>query len=216
VRKKILALLCSLCLFGCDPQFFEQQSETLSEGAYAIPAAIEKGRIDQADNLAHSLTSFIQAPKKPLTENAIIDPSTGALDIILPAGLSGNVIVVGTQAYSDLLKNKNVASELAQSQKDAKTFQTQANQQKANDLQVQNAMLSQIDSLNKQIADWKQSIFYKAYVFFHALPWFLGGSVIIIIVVCIFFPPLVAPIMTFLGEVVGFIVSGIQKLLSLL
>lgn len=211
MRRFITICVLCLALMGCNPSILEQQSETLSQGVYGAATAIDSGRIDQADSLTHSLQTFVSPPKKALVENPIIDPKTGVADVILPTRLNGKVIVVGSADYQELLKDKTLAEELNQSNKQLTDFQAASQKQKIEDQKVLNAVL-------KQLNDYKQSIFFKAYEFWHTLTWFVptifGLSVITIIVVCVFCPPLVAPIMTFLGTCVGAIVSVLKKIVQ--
>jgi hypothetical protein len=197
MRRFISTVFLSLFLVGCGG-FVEKQSEIADEAAYAIPSAIKNGRIDEADSISQSFQTLYSTPKNPIVIKPIIDPITGLPDVILPAYLKGKVVVVNSADYQDLLKTKSVANQLTKDNKDLLNYKTEAEKQKIADDQILNALLKEMNA-------YKASNFYKAYIFYHTSLWLIPASILIIIVVCLIFPPLVGPIMTILGTLAGMI-----------
>lgn len=197
-----------LCLSGCAQNYVEKSSEVANEAAYGVPAAIDHGRIDIADSVSQSFRQLYSYPNHPINTDPVIDPKTGLVTVILPARLTGKVFVVGSVEYQDLLKNKEIAKQLAKDNKDLLAYKSATEEQKRKDDQVLNAIL-------KELNEYKASIFYKAYVKWTEFKWFLGSGLVLSILgflVLIFFAPEAIPgVLSFLGRACGIIFNLIKS-----
>lgn len=215
MRRFLAICLLSLSLLGCDgTEFVEKQSETASEGAYGVPVAINNGRIDQADSISKNLQTLYSPPKTPIVSNPVIDPKTGLPTVILPARLSGKVFVIGSIEYQDLLKNKQVAEQLAKDNKDLTNYKVEAEKQKVYNQGVLNDLLVKYNALKAQLDKYKASLFYKAYIICHSLIYIIPISIVAIIALVIFCPAIGVPLITLLGTIWGLILNVFNAIVS--
>jgi len=107
--------------------------------------------------------------------------------------------------------NKKINKQLTQDNRDLKNYQTTAEKQQVKDQEVLNSVL-------KELNDYKASIFFKMYKWYEAITWFSFSFIIIciiaVIVICVFFPPLVGPMLMILGKIFGVIYSAIKSVLN--
>jgi len=218
----LISTIClSLFLMSCSASFIEKQSETADQGIYAIPAAIDAGRIDQADTISNDLKTLYPTPKNPLNIKPIVDPLTGINDIILPSRLIGKVIVIGSPAYKDLIKNKTINDQLVIENKNLTDYKTEAEKQKIADQQALNQLLIAYNKDEDSLKEWKASIFYKAYELYQFIGVLLTSLWVVIplgivgaIVLCVFCPAVAPVILSAAGTVVGFIIRVALNLIN--
>lgn len=197
---KYIYLFLIFLITGCAQTLYvEKQSEIASQGVYGIPSAIDNGRIDKADSISQSLKTLYSAPKNPIVSNPIIDSKTGLNDIILPSRLNGKVIVIGSNEYKELLMDKNINKELASDNKDLTNYKNSVDKQKIVNDQVQDKILKDLKTAQKEVMEYHDSLEYKIKQFFKdtLLTTLVIG--IILVVLCVLFPPLTI----FLGSVFG-------------
>lgn len=107
-------LLVFLLLAGCTTHIpVPQQSPEVSKIAYAIKDSFDSSRIDLADEYTNQLSYLIVPPASKIQISPII--KDGKRTVILPEKFKDkNVVVVGTKEWDDLLKIKDIASQLAE------------------------------------------------------------------------------------------------------
>ena len=109
--KKIL-LMVILLLTGCKSTPIITQSPQVSTTAAAIKDSFEAARIDLADKYASALELLVTPPEKRIEIKPIYKDGN-RVAVIPEKYRADNVVVVGTLEWSNLLKVKEVASQLA-------------------------------------------------------------------------------------------------------
>lgn len=107
-------LLVFLILAGCTTHIpVPQQSPEVSKIAYAIKDSFDSSRIDLADEYTNQLSYLIIPPVNKIQISPIL--KDGKRTVILPEKFKDkNVVVVGSKDWDELLKIKNIASQLAE------------------------------------------------------------------------------------------------------
>lgn len=109
---KNLLLLFVLLIAGCNSVPVITQSSQVSTTAAAIKDSFEAARIDLADKYASALELLITPPEKRIEIKPIYKDGN-RVAVIPEKYRADNVVVVGTLEWNNLLKVKEVASQLA-------------------------------------------------------------------------------------------------------
>jgi hypothetical protein len=120
--KKFTLLALSLCLFSSCTVYTEKQSEALSQNVYATNDSVNKGRIDLAYYYSDQTTRLVKIPKKRIEIQSIYEAGDVVKNsktadktrvVLVPDQYKDEkVVVVGSNDYQSLLKNKAVAEQL--------------------------------------------------------------------------------------------------------
>jgi len=117
-----LATLLSLSLFvSCtSTKYIEKQSEPLKQAVYGANDSLKEARIDLAWFYSNETTKLVGPPLKrisikPLYETTTSTNSVGARILVVPEELKNTkVIVIGSDEYKELLKNKEIAQQVTE------------------------------------------------------------------------------------------------------
>ena len=109
---KNLLLLFVLLFAGCNSIPVITQSPQVSTTAAAIKDSFEAARIDLADKYASALELLVTPPEKRIEIKPIYKDGN-RVAVIPEKYRADNVVVVGTLEWNNLLKIKEVASQLA-------------------------------------------------------------------------------------------------------
>lgn len=109
---KNLLLLFVLLVAGCNSIPVMTQSPQVSTTVAAIKDSFEAARIDLADKYASALELLVTPPEKRIEIKPIYKDGN-RVAVIPEKYRADNVVVVGTLEWSNLLKVKEVASQLA-------------------------------------------------------------------------------------------------------
>lgn len=201
-RFLICLLLClGLGLSSCDPIVVEKTSETLSRGVYAIADCLAVGDVYHAAQYLAGVEKIVPSPKNRIKIYPIY--SNGIGYVLLGDNLTGKkVIIVGSDDFNKLIAQGAINNKLKIS---VENYQKEADAQVIKNEQALNTVVVENNKLKADELRWHNSIFYKAYLFFTTLTYIIPISIIAILAVCFFCPPLVAPIMAFLGTLAGVI-----------
>lgn len=137
MKKIYLVSFIFLFLNSCTV-YTEKQSEAISQTVYATKDSLDKARIDLADEYANQSTRLIKPPKKRLQIDSVYKPTIPVVAsqskpgpgqkvpvskqrvIIIPEKYKNDtVVVVSSEEYQQLLKDKEV---FAQLEKDLKNL----------------------------------------------------------------------------------------------
>jgi hypothetical protein len=180
--KSILFLLFIL-ISGCAPKFIEKQSEPLKQAVYGVNDSLDKGRIDLAWYYSNETTRLVSPPNvrlnvKSLYQTVDVQKSpTGQRVVILPEQLRGDrVVVVNTDDYKELLKNKDVANQLQNELVEKTKFtDTVIKQQKDNE-KIQSDILNSYNTARLTISQKDTSIWYRNFIILGLLV-LIGGYI---------------------------------------
>ncbi len=150
---KFVSALGLLLLFGCAPtKYIEKQSEPLKQAVYGVNDSLKEARIDLAWYYSNEATRLVNPPTKriqikPLYETPTKATSDGKRILVVPETLKDTkVVVIGSNEYKDLVKNKDIAKQLA----DELALQKKVTEDIAKQKEVnEKNQLSLIDDYNK-------------------------------------------------------------------
>jgi plasmid maintenance system antidote protein VapI len=120
--KKNILLVTALSLFcSCtSTKYIEKQSEPLKQAVYGVNDSLKEARIDLAWFYSNETTKLVGPPLKrisikPLYETTTTTNSVGARILVVPEELKNTkVIVIGSDEYKELLKNKEIAQQVTE------------------------------------------------------------------------------------------------------
>ena len=112
---------CFFVLAGCTTnRYIEKQSEPLKQAVYGVNDSLREARVDLALFYSNETTKLVSPPLKriqikPLYETLTSADSLGKRILLVPEELKNTKsIVIGSQEHNELLKNKEVAKQLAE------------------------------------------------------------------------------------------------------
>jgi len=173
-------LLLTLILTSCAPKFVEKQSEPLKQAVYGVNDSLDKGRIDLAWYYSNETTRLVTPPEKRVQIKGVyqtlpVKSSDGNRVVILPEGLKGDKVVVSnTDEYKELLKNKEIATQLQNELVEKTKFtETIINQQKINE-KTQSDLLNSYNDAQKTIAKKDTAIWFRNFAILGLLGLIIG------------------------------------------
>ena len=115
-------LLASFLMLGActSTKYIEKQSEPLKQAVYGVNDSLKEARVDLAWFYSNETTKLVGPPEKripikPLYETTTSTNSVGARILVVPEELKRTkVVVIGSSEYQELLKNKEIASQIAE------------------------------------------------------------------------------------------------------
>ena len=170
--------LTSLCiltlgLFSCTV-YTEKQSEAISQTVYATKDSLDKARIDLADEYANQTTRLIKPPKKRIAIESIYKPNIDVIAsqskptnsvgqqvpvskqrvIIIPEKYKGDtVVVVSSAEYQQLLKEKQVHSQLQKDFENLNTVRIQVDQELIKQMEYNDKMIKDLNIMQKKLVE---------------------------------------------------------------
>jgi hypothetical protein len=168
--KKII-LLAALFLTACTPRYIEKQSEPLKQSVYGVNDSLDRGRIDLAWYYSNETTKLVTPPDKRLAVKGVYQTvdvkknTTGQRVVVLPEQLKGDkVVVVNTDEYKELLKDKEIASQLqAELTEKDKFTQSIIKQKQLND-KIQSELLNSYNAAKLTISEKDSSIWFRNFI----------------------------------------------------
>jgi hypothetical protein len=170
MNKKIV-LLAALFFTACTPRYIEKQSEPLKQAVYGVNDSLDKGRIDLAWYYSNETTKLVSPPNTRLAVKGVYQTvdvkknTTGQRVVILPEQLRGDkVVVVNTDEYKELLKDKDIANQLqAELTEKDKFTQSIIKQKQIND-RVQAELLTSYNKALTTIAQKDSAIWMRNFI----------------------------------------------------
>lgn len=114
-------VFCFFVLAGCTTdRYIEKQSEPLKQAVYGVNDSLREARVDLALFYSNETMKLVSPPLKriqikPLYETLTSADSSGKRILLVPEELKNTKsIVIGSQEHNELLKNKEVAKQLAE------------------------------------------------------------------------------------------------------
>jgi len=166
-----------LFIFSGCTVYTEKQSEAVSQNVYASNDSIAKERIDLAQFYSNETTKFIKPPKHRIIINQISKNKQRV--VIVPSQYSNDkVVVVGSNEYQDLLKDRSIKKQLEQDalvkDKQIKSDNAELLKQK----QMSDKMVKDLNSLQQEVLKLRLSGLWKDVVIV-ALLVLIGGFIYI-------------------------------------
>jgi hypothetical protein len=183
--NKLYVLALSFLLTGCLPNFIEKQSEPLKQAVYGVNDSLDKGRVDLAWYYSNETVKLVTPPNKRIEIKEVYEPKAlpvsqddkGQRVVLLPEGLKGNkVVVVNSDEYKELLKNKNIATQLQVELTNQKAFTEKVVQQQKDNEKIQSDLLLAYNHSKELIAKKDTAIWYRNFIILGLLV-IIGGYI---------------------------------------
>ena len=171
--KKLSSILISvvaiLCLNSCTV-YTEKQSEALSQTVHATKDSIDVGRIDLADKYIDQASRIVKPPKKridikpifkgtisTLTSNSKESPTYNKAKqrvVIIPERYKGDtVVVVSSDEYNQLLKEKEVYKQLEADFKNLQDTKIVVDEELMRQMEYRDKMIKDLNIMQKKIVE---------------------------------------------------------------
>jgi hypothetical protein len=190
--NKIFGLLvCTLFLTSCTV-YTEKQSEALSQSVYATKDSINEARIDLADKYSEQASRIVKPPKKRIniqgiyktTEhfNESVSNSNNKIVsrdrvVIVPEKFKNQtVIVVSSQEYQQLLKDKDVFVQLQKDHSNLQEHVKNVDEELTKQENYNNKMIQDLNRMQKQLVE-KDLAILKRNILIVVLILTIGGGV---------------------------------------
>lgn len=170
MRKKIIALII-FCLTSCTV-YTEKQSEALSRVVYASKDSMDAARIDLADRYVTETTRIVRPPKNRILIDSVykkIDhhintvssnskhdpvPVSKQRTVIIPEKYRNDtVIVVNTEEYSQLLKDKEIFIQIQKDTIDLLDAKKQVDAELIRQMDNRDKMINDLNIMQKKLVE---------------------------------------------------------------
>lgn len=169
--NKYFLFLIFLLLPACTV-YTEKQSEAISQTVYATKDSLDKARIDLADEFASQSTRLIKPPKKRIPIESVYKqvvpviasqskPEKGAKVpvskqrvIIIPEKYKNDtVVVVSSEEYQQLLKDKEVYAQLEKDFKNLSDLRTIVDQELIQQKEYNDKMIKDLNIMQRKLVE---------------------------------------------------------------
>ena len=170
MRKKIIAAII-FCLTSCTV-YTEKQSEALSRVVYASKDSMDAARIDLADRYVTETTRIVRPPKNRIPIDSVykkIDhhintvssnskhnpvPVSKQRTVIIPEKYRNDtVIVVNTEEYSQLLKDKEIFIQIQKDTIDLLDAKKQVDAELIRQMDNRDKMINDLNTMQKKLVE---------------------------------------------------------------
>lgn len=165
----IFCLLGLLVLFVSCTVYTEKQSEALSRSVYATKDSLDKARIDLADDYATQAVRIVKPPKTLIEINSVykktIDPIASQSKhspikvnrqrvVIIPERYKNDtVIVVSSEEYNQLLKDKEIFDQIAQDNKTLQKTKKLVDEELVRQKEFADKMVKDLNVMQKKLVE---------------------------------------------------------------
>lgn len=170
MRKKIIAAII-FCLTSCTV-YTEKQSEALSRVVYASKDSMDAARVDLADRYVTETTRIVRPPKNRIPIDSVykkIDhhintvssnskhnpvPVSKQRTVIIPEKYRNDtVIVVNTEEYSQLLKDKEIFIQIQKDTIDLLDAKKQVDAELIRQMDNRDKMINDLNTMQKKLVE---------------------------------------------------------------
>ena len=171
---KYTTLILLLFLCGCTV-YTEKQSEALSQTVFATKDSIDKARIDLADFYVDQASRIVKPPKKRIEINSVYKPSAPTTTIpvintsnkktpeynqskqrivIIPEKYKNDtVVVVSSEEYSQLLKDKQIFAQLQKDTENITEAKKFVDEELIKQMQYADKMVQDLNIMQKKLVE---------------------------------------------------------------
>jgi len=170
MRKKIIAAII-FCLTSCTV-YTEKQSEALSRVVYASKDSMDAARIDLADRYVTETTRIVRPPKNRIPIESVYKkiehhistvssdskhnplPVSKQRTVIIPEKYRNDtVIVVNTEEYSQLLKDKEIFIQIQKDTIDLLDAKKQVDAELIRQMDNRDKMINDLNTMQKKLVE---------------------------------------------------------------
>jgi hypothetical protein len=195
MRHSIARLICVtvlLLLVSCTV-YTEKQSQALSRAVYATRDSFERARIDLANSYASEAARIVKPPKNKIEISSVFKditipvvasqakpktpiPVNKQRVLVIPEQYKNDtVVVVNTEEYQQLLKDKQTFEQLKKDYKQTLEFKAEVDNELAKQEAYANQMIVDLNRMQKQIVEKDLAILQRNIIIISLLA-AIGGA----------------------------------------
>jgi hypothetical protein len=165
-----LGCLAVLFLFSTSCTVYtEKQSEALSRTVYATKDSLDNARIDLADAYANQATRIVKPPKSRIEIKGVYKKTINVLDsqsktsptvinkqrvIIIPERYKNDtVVVVSSEEYEQLLKDKEIFDQIAKENNSLQETKKLVDEELIRQLEYNDKMIKDLNIMQKKLVE---------------------------------------------------------------
>jgi len=168
MNKVISVLVCVLFLASCTV-YTEKQSQALSRAVYAAKESFEKARIDLASDYTNEASRIVKPPKNKISITSVYKTTTIPVItssakpkepvsvnkqrvLIVPENYKNDtVIVINSEEYQQLLKDKQAFEQLKKDNEQLNKFKIEVDEELTKQHEYANKMIQDLNRMQKQL-----------------------------------------------------------------
>jgi hypothetical protein len=169
--KKIFAAVSACMLLAACTVYTEKQSQALSRAVYATRDSFEKARIDLATNYASEAARIVKPPKNKIEITSVYKtvtipvvtseakpkqptPVNKQRVLVIPEQYRyDTVVVINTEEYQQLLKDKQTFEQLKRDYEQTLKFKGEVDDELARQEAYANKMIQDLNRMQKQLVE---------------------------------------------------------------
>jgi hypothetical protein len=169
--KKIIAGLSACLMLAACTVYTEKQSQALSRAVYATRDSFEKARVDLASNYASEAARIVKPPKNKIEITSVYKtvtipvvtseakpkqpvPVNKQRVLVIPEQYRyDTVVVINTEEYQQLLKDKETFAQLKKDYEQTLKFKTEVDEELAKQEAYANKMVQDLNRMQKQLVE---------------------------------------------------------------
>lgn len=187
MRKKIILCVAALILCSCTV-YTEKQSQSLSRAVYATKDSLEVARVDLASEYATEASRIVKPPKEKIEISPLYKTSTNEdvyytksdkqqRILVVPEKYKNDtVIVVNSEEYQQLLKDKKILEQIKKENKSLSQFKIEVDEELAKQEQYANKMVQDLNRMQKQLVE-KDLAILKRNIVIVVMGVLMGGGI---------------------------------------
>jgi hypothetical protein len=180
-------LLLSVAIFLTSCTYYtEKQSEAVSQNVYATNQALNKARVDLAWFYSNETTKFIVPPKHPIAIESVYEMGDVIKNpkntektrvVIIPDQYKNDkVVVVGSNDYNELLKDREIKKQLELDNKNKENQIIANNKELTKQKEMKDKMVSDLQHLQAEIYKKDRGIWVRNFIILGLLT-IVGGYI---------------------------------------
>ena len=170
MNRAIIIFASVLFLASCTV-YTEKQSQALSRAVYAAKESFEKARIDLASNYTNEASRIVKPPKNKIDITPIYKTTTipvvassakpkqptpinkKRVLVIPEAYKNDTAIVINSEEYQELLKDKQAFEQLKKDNEQLTKFKTEVDEELTKQQEYNNKMIQDLNRMQKQLVE---------------------------------------------------------------
>jgi hypothetical protein len=167
MRISVLLVFWLLFIFSGCTVYTEKQTEAVSQSVYATKDSIDVARIDLAESYINETTKLINPPKKRLQISAVyqkpiqLNDSKQRIVIVPERYKADKVVVVNSTEYDNLLKDKDIASQLKKDNELLVKAKTEFDLERTKQQEMRDKMVRDLNAMQKKLVEKDLAILWR-------------------------------------------------------
>jgi hypothetical protein len=190
--KKLFIFCIALLFLNSCTVYTEKQSEALSRSVYATKDSLDNARLDLADNYVNESTRIVKPPKKRIEIQAVYKKNIETIGsqskvkptiinkqrvLIIPEKYKNDtVVVVSSEEYQKLLKDKETYAQIEKDNKNLLETKQAVDQELIRQMEYNDKMIKDLNIMQKKLVEKDLAILQRNVVIVLLLASIVGAT----------------------------------------